>query len=87
MNRPLSATPVPARPAEEGTARKVAEFEIKYHQFLDPAGRLNGPLPEFARDPVELLKMYKLMTLVRTFDREDLDIPAFLRRTRNNGKS
>jgi cell division protein FtsZ len=24
--------------------------------------------------------------LVRTFDREDLDIPAFLRRTRNNGK-
>jgi cell division protein FtsZ len=25
--------------------------------------------------------------LVRTFDREDLDIPAFLRRTRNNGKS
>jgi hypothetical protein len=26
-------------------------------------------------------------SLVRTFDREDLDIPAFLRRARNNGKS
>lgn len=74
MNRPLSATPVPARPAEEGSARKVAEFEIKYHQFLDPAGRLNGPLPEFARDPVELLKMYKLMTLVRTFDTKAINL-------------
>jgi pyruvate dehydrogenase E1 component alpha subunit len=72
--RPLSATPAPARPAEEGPARKVAEFEIKYTQILDPTGRVNGPLPEFARDPVELLKMYKLMTLVRTFDTKAINL-------------
>jgi len=46
----------------------VAEFEIKYHQFLDAEGRLREPAPALARDPAELIKMYRLMTLVRTFD-------------------
>ncbi|HSD74677.1 MAG TPA: pyruvate dehydrogenase (acetyl-transferring) E1 component subunit alpha [Steroidobacteraceae bacterium] len=72
--RPLSASPVPARQVDEGPARKVAEFEIKHHQILDPNGRINGPLPEFARDPVELLRMYKLMTLVRTFDTKAINL-------------
>jgi 2-oxoisovalerate dehydrogenase E1 component alpha subunit len=48
--------------------KTVAEFEIQYHQFLDAEGKAVGPLPEVARDPAELLKMYRLMTLVRAFD-------------------
>ncbi len=72
--RPLSATPAPTRQTEYGAARKVAEFEIKHLQILDPTGKVNGPLPEFARDPVELLKMYKLMTLVRTFDTKAVNL-------------
>lgn len=54
--------------------KTVAEFEIKYHQFLDPAGKLSGTLPEFAHAAGELLKMYRLMTLVRTFDTKAVNL-------------
>jgi pyruvate dehydrogenase E1 component alpha subunit len=54
--------------------KTVAEFEIKYHQFLDPAGQISGALPEFARDPGELVAMYKLMTLVRIFDTKAVNL-------------
>ncbi|HEY1283256.1 MAG TPA: pyruvate dehydrogenase (acetyl-transferring) E1 component subunit alpha [Steroidobacteraceae bacterium] len=52
----------------------MAEFEIQYHQFLDAEGRSAVPLPDFARDPAELLKMYRLMTLVRTFDTKCINL-------------
>jgi pyruvate dehydrogenase E1 component alpha subunit len=61
-------------PREGYTLKTVAEFEIQYHQFLDAEGRSAGPLPEFARDPAELLKMYRLMTLVRTFDTKSINL-------------
>lgn len=48
--------------------KTVAEFEVQYHQCVDAEGRSVGPLPEFARDPAELLKMYRAMALVRAFD-------------------
>ena len=54
--------------------KTVAEFEIRYHQFLDPVGKAVGPLPEFAQDAPELLKMYRLMTLVRTFDTKCINL-------------
>ena len=54
--------------------KTVAEFEIQYHQFLDAQGRPIGPLPDFATDPAELLKMYRLMTLVRTFDTKAINL-------------
>ena len=54
--------------------KTVAEFEIQYHQFLDAEGRSTGPLPDFAKDPAELLKMYRLMTLVRTFDTKAVNL-------------
>ena len=54
--------------------KTVAEFEIQYHQFLDAEGRALGPLPEFAKDPAELLKMYRLMTLVRAFDTKCINL-------------
>ncbi len=52
----------------------MAEFEIKYHQLLDPNGRLIGALPEFARDTTELVRMYQLMLLVRTFDTKAVNL-------------
>ena len=39
--------------------KTVAEFEIQYHQFLDAEGRPTGSLPDFVKDPAELLKMYR----------------------------
>jgi pyruvate dehydrogenase E1 component alpha subunit len=52
----------------------VAQFEIAYHQFLDAEGRAAGALPEFARNPEELLKMYRMMTLVRAFDTKAVNL-------------
>ncbi|HEX5419534.1 MAG TPA: thiamine pyrophosphate-dependent enzyme, partial [Gammaproteobacteria bacterium] len=47
----------------------VARFEIRYEQILDPEGKLVVKrLPDFARDPEELLRMYRKMTLTRVFD-------------------
>jgi 2-oxoisovalerate dehydrogenase E1 component subunit alpha len=75
MNTRLQpAAPGPVRKPEETAVRTVAEFEIKHHQLLDPNGRLNGPLPEFARDPAELVRMYQLMSLVRTFDTKAVNL-------------
>ncbi len=54
--------------------KTVAEFEIQYHQFLDAEGGACGPLPEFARDPAELAKMYRVMTLVRAFDTKCINL-------------
>ena len=75
MNTRLQpAGPTPVRKSEETAVRTVAEFEIKHHQLLDPNGRLTGALPEFARDPSELVRMYQLMTLVRTFDTKAVNL-------------
>src|SRR6267142_1118511 len=52
----------------------VAQFEIKHHQFLDAAGSLREPAPALARDSAELIKMYRLMTLVRTFDAKAVNL-------------
>jgi pyruvate dehydrogenase E1 component alpha subunit len=48
--------------------KTVAEFKIQYRQILDPSGVLQEPLPAFAHDGKELLRMYETMTLVRMFD-------------------
>ena len=54
--------------------KTVAEFEIKYCQFLDAAGNLAAGAPPLASDTGELLKMYRLMTLVRTFDTKAVNL-------------
>jgi 2-oxoisovalerate dehydrogenase E1 component alpha subunit len=46
----------------------VAKFEIHYSQFLDPQGKAVQPLPEFARDPLALIPLYRWMVLMRTYD-------------------
>lgn len=57
-------------PAGQGDSgvRTVAEFQIKYRQILDPAGRIHGELPDFAKDDAELMKMYGAMLRARVFD-------------------
>ena len=46
----------------------VARFEIGYSRFLDPDGRAVRELPGFARDPEELIALYRAMVLTRAFD-------------------
>jgi len=46
----------------------VARFEIHYSQFLDPQGKVVAPLPEFARDPRNLVALYRWMVLMRAYD-------------------
>ena len=46
----------------------VARFEIHYSRFLDAEGKAVGALPAFARDPGELIAMYRGMVLTRRFD-------------------
>ncbi len=46
----------------------IAHFEIRRRRYLGAAGGAEGPLPEFARDPSELIALYRAMVLTRTFD-------------------
>ena len=52
----------------------VAEFKIEYKQILDPRGEIVAPLPEFAADPDEVLRMYRAMTRVRVFDAKAVNL-------------
>jgi pyruvate dehydrogenase E1 component alpha subunit len=57
----------------------TARFDIQYRQYLDPEGRFlpevdPAALPAFTRDPAELLKMYQMMLLVRTFDTKAVNL-------------
>lgn len=46
----------------------VASFEINYTQFLNPHGEAIQALPEFARDPANLIPLYRAMVVTRQFD-------------------
>ena len=46
----------------------VAKFEVHFSQFLDEDGKLMQPLPEFARDPQNLIPLYRWMVLMRAYD-------------------
>jgi pyruvate dehydrogenase E1 component alpha subunit len=52
----------------------VAEFKIDYRQILDPNGQLVAPLPQFAEDLDEVVKMYAAMTRVRVFDAKAVNL-------------
>jgi len=52
----------------------VANFNVHYRQILDSQGRLVGPLPAFAEDLPELVKMYAAMTRVRVFDTKAVNL-------------
>jgi pyruvate dehydrogenase E1 component alpha subunit len=52
----------------------VAEFKIEYRRILDPKGHLVAPLPSFAADSEEVLRMYRAMTRVRMFDAKAINL-------------
>src|ERR1700726_2686043 len=54
--------------------KAVAEFTIHYRQILGPGGELVAPLPTFAQDAAEVLRMYEAMTLVRVFDAKAVNL-------------
>ncbi len=54
--------------------KTVAEFKIPYTQLLDETGEPTRELPAFARDPEDVLRMYRLMTLVRAFDAKAVNL-------------
>ena len=49
---------------------KVASFEIEHTQYLDAAGRVVGELPDFAKDPADLVPLYRDMVTTRIFDQK-----------------
>src|ERR1700688_3074971 len=54
--------------------KTVAEFRIQYRQILGPGGEVVAPLPAFAGDTAEVLRMYEAMTLVRVFDAKAVNL-------------
>lgn len=57
----------------------TAQFDIQYCQYLDADGRFLpnldlATLPSFAHDPIELVRMYKIMVLVRAFDTKAINL-------------
>lgn len=48
----------------------AAKFEIKHLQYLDPAGKAAGKLPKIATDKEAVLEMYRMMSLIRVFDKK-----------------
>lgn len=54
--------------------RTAAEFKIEYQQILDPQGMLVAPLPGFAEDVGEVVRMYRAMTRARVFDAKAVNL-------------
>ena len=48
----------------------VAQFEIRRRAYLSPDGGALRPLPDFARDPTELIPLYRGMVVNRALDRK-----------------
>jgi len=46
----------------------AAEFQIPYYQILNEQSQLVDALPAFAKDPKQLIHLYRLMVLNRVFD-------------------
>jgi len=54
--------------------RTVAEFKIEYKQILDPRGDIVAPLPKFAENLEEVVRMYRAMTRARVFDAKAVNL-------------
>src|SRR6202167_108858 len=52
----------------------VAEFTIRHRRILDPKGQVVAPLPKFAQDTAEILRMYRAMTQARVFDAKAMNL-------------
>lgn len=52
----------------EGARSTIASFAIEHLRFLAPEGEAIGAVPVFAKDPDQLIRLYRAMVLTRTFD-------------------
>ena len=52
----------------------VASFEIQFYQTLNAQGCLLGPLPKFAKNPDQLIKLYQCMFKTRLFDTKAISL-------------
>jgi 2-oxoisovalerate dehydrogenase E1 component alpha subunit len=57
-----------SEPRHLPSATPIARFEIRYSRYLDPKGNPVRPLPDFARNPAEIVSLYRAMVLARRFD-------------------
>jgi pyruvate dehydrogenase E1 component alpha subunit len=53
---------------QKGLAMADAKIDISLTGVLDADGKVVGVMPEFAREPAELLRLYRALVLTRTFD-------------------
>src|ERR1700730_4231198 len=67
-------SPANTNPWHNSRMKTVAEFKIHYRQILGEAGEVLAPLPQFAQDTAEVLRMYRAMTLVRVFDAKAVNL-------------
>lgn len=54
--------------------KAVAEFRIHHVQMLAPSGQPAADLPAFARSADEMIRMYRMMVLARTFDTKAVNL-------------
>lgn len=52
------------------TMKTVAQFAIPYFRYLNEAGELEQPAPDFAQDRDYLISLYRMMLLTRLFDKK-----------------
>lgn len=48
----------------------VAQFDVSYTQYLNENGQITGEVPKIAHDHEALKQLYKVMVLIRTFDKK-----------------
>ncbi len=54
--------------AAGATAMPGLEIDVSLTRVLDSEGKVVGPMPDFARNQAELLRLYHALVLTRTFD-------------------
>ena len=52
----------------------IFRCEIPYTSYLDADANVSGPLPEFARDPKNLIPLYRTMVLTRVLDEKAVSL-------------
>lgn len=60
------------RTGVDAASKTIANFSIRYIQYLDEAGNVLHDLPAFAEDNAILLKLFRNMLLLHHFDRKVL---------------
>jgi pyruvate dehydrogenase E1 component alpha subunit len=52
----------------------TAQFNIQFSQYLAPDGAATQPLPDFAEDVDQLIRMYRMMSVARIFDGKAINL-------------